>query len=150
VPRLALAASLCVLVACAAPPRKADDQPLQQTCAEVARLMENGSTLSDKEKREAVEKLKPLVFHWKVKILATSDETSRGELANGMAFDVECDDRPNVNDQGIRYLFTLYFEKRVPELAALSHGAQITVDGQITRYEGQAAFAAHVRNYQIH
>ena len=147
--RLALSACLCLLAACAAAPKKADDKPLTQTCAEFAKALENGSTLSEKEKRELVDKLKDEIFHWKVKVLAVSDETSRGELVNGMAFDVECEDRPNTNDQGMRYLFTLYFDKRVAELAQLSHGALLVVDGSVTRYEGQAAFAAHVRSYQI-
>ena len=152
-PRPTLLACLAVvtLAACAAPQKKAAaDQPLLQTCAEVARLFENGSGLQPVEKREAIERLKDQVFHWKVRILAVSDETSRGELVNGMAFDVECQDRPGTTDeQGMRYLFTLYFDKRVAELAKLARGAMLTVDGNLTSYEGQGAFAAHVRAYSI-
>ena len=149
--RIALAASLVLdTTGCATPQKAVADQPLTQTCAEVAKLFENGSGLQPAEKKDAVERLKDLVFHWKVRILAVSDETSKGELVAGMAFDVECQDRPGTTEEhGMRYLFTLYFDKRVPELAKLSRGALLTVDGTLTSYEGQGAFAAHVKAYSI-
>ena len=149
--RFAIAAALVLTAACSTPPMKATvDRPLTQTCADIAKLFENGSRLQPVEKRQALEGLKEQVFHWKVRVLAVSDETSRGELANGMAFDVECQDRPGTTDEtGMRYVFTLYFEKRVPELAKLSRGAMLTVDGNLTSYEGQGGFAAHVKAYSI-
>lgn len=150
--RTALAVCLFVLVAgCAAPEKKAASvQALTQTCSEIARQLENGGTLQQLEKKELVEKLKDQVFHWKVRILAVSDETSKAELVGGMAFDVECQDRPsNTEAAGLRYIFTLYFAKRVPELAALTRGDMVMVDGSLTSYEGQGAFAAHVKAYSI-
>ncbi|MGC4118221.1 MAG: hypothetical protein QM765_27455 [Myxococcales bacterium] len=151
--RIALAACLALFAAgCAAAPQKATAvQPLTQTCSEIARQLENGGTLSQPlDKRELIEKLKDQVFHWKIRILAVSDETSKSELVGGMAFDVECPDRPSNTEQtGMRYTFTLYFDKRVPELAALSRGDLVTVDGALTSYEGQGAWAAHVKAYAI-
>ena len=147
--RFFVAATLASLCACATPPKPAALQPLNQTCGEVARGVENGSNNSTLQKRELVEKMKTLVFHWRVRVLSLSDETSRGELANGMAFNVECYDRPGENAEGLRYIFTLYFDKRVPELASLSRGKTMTVDGSLTSYEGQGAFAGHVSAYAI-
>ncbi|HEY3451064.1 MAG TPA: hypothetical protein VGK67_32200 [Myxococcales bacterium] len=150
--RIALAACLAFVAAgCAAAPQKATAvQPLTQACAEIAKQLENGGSLQQLEKKELVEKLKDEVFHWKIRILAVSDETSKSELVGGMAFDVECQDRPsNTEEHGMRYTFTLYFDKRVPELAALTRGDLVTVDGTLTSYEGQGAFAAHVKAYAI-
>ena len=147
--RFFVAATLASLCACATPPKPAALQPLNQTCGEVARGVENGSNNSTLQKRELVEKMKTLVFHWRVRVLSLSDETSRGELANGMAFNVECFDRPNEDHEGLRYLFTLNFDKRVADLAALSRGKTMTVEGSLTSYEGQGAFAGHVTAYSI-
>ncbi len=151
-PRLALVACLALVAAgcSSAPPKATAVQPLTQTCAEIARQLENGGTLQQLEKRELVEQLKDQVFHWRIRILAVSDETSRSELVGGMAFDVECQDRPSTTEEhGMRYTFTLYFDKRVPELAALTRGDLVTVDGTLIKYEGQGAFAAHVKAYLI-
>lgn len=148
-PRLALALSLALLGSCATAPKVVKEQPLMQTCAEVARQLENGASLTPTEKRELVERIKDLLFHWQVRVLAVSDETSRGELVNGMTLDVECADRAGTTSEGMRYLFSLYFERRVPELAGLAKGATLTVDGKVTSYEGQGAFAGKAKAYLI-
>ncbi|MBI5543454.1 MAG: hypothetical protein HY901_06165 [Deltaproteobacteria bacterium] len=147
--RLFVASFLAACLASCASAPKISRQPLTQTCAEIAKQLENGSGLQPPEKRELVESLKEQVFHWKVRVLAVSDETSRGELAKGMVFDVECQDRPGSTQEGMRYLFTLYFEQRVPELARLGRGSRLTIDGSLTSYEGEGAFAGRVLAYGI-
>jgi hypothetical protein len=146
-PRLVLSLCLTALCACSTPPKPVAIQPLTETCNEIVRKMENGSGLTPPEKKEVIEKLAGLTFHWHLRVLNTSDETSHGEFVNGMAFTVECQDRPSVTTEGMRYLFTLYFDRRVPELTTLSKGAMLTVDGMLTSYEGQGAFAARVSAY---
>jgi hypothetical protein len=148
--RVAAACLTALLASCAtAPPKPAEVRPLTQTCAEVARQLENGSGVVPADKRDLVQQLRPLTFHWRVRILSLSDETSHGELANGMAFNVECQDRPGSSQEGLRYVFTLYFDKQVPELAKLGHGSWLTVDGNLIKYEGQGAFSGHVLAYAI-
>jgi hypothetical protein len=148
--RVAIVTCLAVgLCACATPPKPAGNRPLTQACAEVARKLENGSGVDQDEKRELVESLRDYTFHWKLRVLSLSDETSHGELANGMAFNVECADRPGTTKDGMRYVFTLYFERQVAELAKLGRGAFLTVDGNFIKYEGQGAFAAKATAYKI-
>jgi len=146
--RVAPVAFLCLALGCAAP-KPAVGPPLERSCSDVARMLENGSELTPAQKRDAVEQMKGSVFHWRLRVLSVSDETARNELAAGMALDVECVERPGTSEQGLRYLFTLYFDRRVPELASLSRGALLTADGFLTRYEGEGAFAAQVKTFSI-
>ena len=149
--RLALAICLAFIAGCAsAPPPPTEEIPLTQTCAEVVRQLERGSSLDSAQKRELIESFKGQTFNWQLRVLAMSDETSRSELAGGMAFDVECIDRQSTTEEtGLRYLFTLYFQRRIPELAKLSKGSLLTVSGSLTRYEGEEAFAALAKTYNI-
>ncbi len=147
--RLAPAIALVALCACATNPKPVADQPLSMTCAEVAKQLENGSQVAPTDRKDVVESLKGLTFHWRLRVLSISDEISRAELANGMALNVECLDRPGTTKEGMRYIFTLYFERQIAELAALGRGATLTVDGMMMSYEGQGAFAAKAKAYAI-
>ena len=144
--RTTLASLLCLTaLACAHKPPAAIT-PLAEICSDIARKLEKGSSLGEPDKKRLVETLVDSPFTWKLRVLSLSDQTNPQDMNPPVLMDMECADRPRDAKDGMRYLFTVYFDSQYQsQLAKMSRGTLLEVEGNLTSYEGGNAFAARGR-----
>ncbi len=135
-------------ISCAhAPP--APITPLADTCNELARKLDKTSNLGEADKRKLVEQLASSPFTWKLRLLSLSDQTNPQDMNPPVMADMECADRPRDANDGMRYLFTVYFDGQFQsQFAEMSRGTLLEVQGNLSSYEGRNAFAAKGKTFK--